>query len=45
LQCQTNSLAAGLSTNWGNVPNATLPPYNAPVYPANATVFYRLVWP
>jgi hypothetical protein len=44
LQSQTNSLAVGISNNWGDVSGAT-PPYNAPVNPANATVFYRLVWP
>jgi len=45
LQSQTNSLAADLNTNWGNMRNATVPPYDAPVNPANATVFYRLVRP
>ena len=45
LQSQTNSLAVGLSNNWSDVFGGTLPPYNVPVNPANATVFYRLVWP
>jgi hypothetical protein len=45
LQSQTNFLSLGISNNWGNVSGATLPPYNTPIDPANATVFYRLVWP
>ena len=45
LQSQTNMVTVGLSNNWGNVSDATLPPYDVPVNPANATVFYRLVWP
>jgi hypothetical protein len=45
LQSQTNSLTVGISNNWGDVYGPLSPPYNAPVNPANATVFYRLVWP
>jgi autotransporter-associated beta strand protein len=44
LQAQTNSLAAGITTNWVTVPGA-VPPLTNAVDPANATVFYRLVYP
>jgi len=43
LQAQTNSLAAGLGTNWVDLP-ATVATNNfsAPLNPANNSVFYRL---
>jgi len=45
LQVQTNSLAAGLGTNWVNIPSSTATnqvflPMNA----ANGAVFYRLIY-
>jgi hypothetical protein len=43
LQAQTNSLSAGLGTNWVDVPGSVL--VNAvtnPISPTNASVFYRL---
>jgi hypothetical protein len=41
LQARTNSLTVG---TWQPVPGA-VPPFPMPIDPANATVFYRLVWP
>jgi len=41
LQAQTNSLGAGLTTNWVTVPGAT-PPFTNSLNPANPSVFYRL---
>jgi hypothetical protein len=44
LQAQTNTLATGLGTNWGNVSGAT-PPYTNVIDPASPSVFYRLAYP
>jgi hypothetical protein len=41
LQARTNSLTAG---TWYPV-LGTVPPFTIPIGPANASVFYRLVWP
>jgi autotransporter-associated beta strand protein len=46
LQGQTNTLAAGLTTNWTTVPGSGLVDnVNITVDPANGSVFYRLVSP
>jgi autotransporter-associated beta strand protein len=46
LQVQTNSLSAGLGTNWLNVPNSIATnQMTFTVDPAVGCVFYRLVWP
>lgn len=46
LQSQTNSLSSGLGTNWVDVPGtAAANTYNATLNPANAAVFYRMVYP
>lgn len=42
LQSQTNALDAGLGSNWVDYPGGTASPVNAPVSPANPTVFFRL---
>jgi hypothetical protein len=44
LQSQTNANTVGLGINWATVSNA-VPPLTNTMNPANATVFYRLVWP
>lgn len=46
LQNQTNTVAAGLGTNWVAVPgSATVTNVNIPVDPSQGGVFYRLVHP
>ena len=46
LQVQTNSLGAGLGTNWVNVPSSTgINSFSAPIVITNGCVFYRLVYP
>lgn len=46
LQIQTNSLSAGLGSNWITVPgSASVISTNIPIYPANPAVFFRLVYP
>ena len=46
LQIQTNSLNAGLGTNWVNVPDsATTNQIFIPINPTNGSVFLRLVYP
>jgi hypothetical protein len=45
LQSQTNSLNAGLTTNWSSVTPTPVPPYTNTVSPANPTVFFRLIYP
>jgi fibronectin-binding autotransporter adhesin len=43
LQAQTNSLGAGLGTNWADVPGtANVTSTNLTIVPANPAVFYRL---
>lgn len=43
LQTQTNSLSAGISTNWVDVPNSTSSTQSViTINPTNPTVFYRL---
>lgn len=45
LQVQTNSLSAGLRSNWVNVPNSTTEDSIAfPINLTNGTVFYRLAY-
>ena len=45
LQAQTNSLSAGLKTNWAYVTDGSVSSTNIPVNSANPTVFYRLTYP
>jgi fibronectin-binding autotransporter adhesin len=46
LEAQTNSLAAGLSTNWFTVPGSTSSnAISIPVSAGNPCVFFRLVYP
>ena len=46
LQVQTNSVAAGLGTNWVTVPGSDLvTSTNIPINSANGAVFYRIVYP
>ena len=46
LQVQTNTLAAGLGTNWQDVANSTTTnQVNVTIDAASATVFYRMVYP
>ena len=46
LQIQTNSLLAGLTTNWVTVPNSTnVIGTNFLMSPTNGNVFLRLVYP
>lgn len=45
LQAQTNSLATGLSNNWGDYPGGSSSGVNVPIDPANPTVFFRLSLP
>ncbi|HUC83910.1 MAG TPA: LamG-like jellyroll fold domain-containing protein [Candidatus Acidoferrales bacterium] len=46
LQVQTNTLTAGLGTNWVNVPGSTgTNQITIPINTANGSVFYRLVYP
>lgn len=46
LQSQTNTLTAGLGTNWHDVAGSTsVTQYNAVIDQANGTVFFRLVLP
>ncbi len=46
LQVQTNDLAAGLSTNWFDVPgSATTNSVSLPVDANQGSVFYRLIYP
>jgi hypothetical protein len=46
LQVQTNSLPAGLSTNWVTVPGSDLvTSTNLTINPGNGAVFYRMVYP
>jgi hypothetical protein len=46
LQVQTNSLPAGLSTNWVTVPGSDLvTSTNLTVNPGNGAVFYRMIYP
>jgi fibronectin-binding autotransporter adhesin len=44
LQAQTNSLNAGITTNWSTISGATSPFTNT-IDAANPTVFYRLTYP
>jgi autotransporter-associated beta strand protein len=45
LQAQTNSLNAGLGTNWVVIPNTeTTNQYSVPLDAGNASVFYRLIY-
>jgi fibronectin-binding autotransporter adhesin len=46
LLVQTNSLSTGLGTNWFTWPNSTnLTTVPVTIYPANPSVFFRLVYP
>ena len=46
LQSQSSSLSSGLGTNWVDVPGtAAANTYNTTLNPANAAVFYRMVYP
>jgi hypothetical protein len=46
LQVQTNSLAAGLGTNWITVPASTVTNQLwFPIDPTGGRVFFRLIWP
>ena len=46
LQVQTNTLGAGLGTNWNTVTGSTsVTNVTIPVNPANGAVFYRLTYP
>jgi hypothetical protein len=46
LLAQTNSSAAGISTNWSTVISSiTTNQITIPVSPTNGSVFYRLVYP
>ena len=46
LQVQTNNLAAGLGTNWFDVPGSTATNrMSLPMDPLNGSVFYRLIFP
>jgi len=46
LQVQTNSLGAGLGTNWVTLPGTeSVTSTNLPINPANRAVFYRLIYP
>jgi Domain of unknown function (DUF5010)/DUF5010 C-terminal domain/F5/8 type C domain len=46
LQVQTNTLGAGLGTNWVTLPGSDLVTgTNITINPANGAVFYRLVYP
>ena len=42
LQSQTNSLNAGVKTNWSDYPGGGSSPVNVTINPANPTVFFRL---
>ena len=42
LQSQTNGLAVGVSSNWGNYPGGSTSPVVVTINPANPTVFFRL---
>ena len=44
LQAQTNTLGAGLSTNWATLGYTTTNAVSFPIDPANPTVFYRLTY-
>ncbi|HNQ72869.1 MAG TPA: cadherin domain-containing protein [Verrucomicrobiota bacterium] len=46
LECQTNSLGVGISTNWFTVPNSTSTNLLLlPIEPAEGSVFFRLAYP
>jgi autotransporter-associated beta strand protein len=46
LQAQTNSITAGLGTNWVTIPGSdTTNLFRAPINRTNGAVFYRLVYP
>jgi fibronectin type 3 domain-containing protein len=46
MQVQTNSLNAGLGTNWVDVPNSNQTnQFSTPINTANGSVFFRLVYP
>jgi len=45
LQAQTNSLTAGLDTNWFDYPGGDTPPVNVPINNAGGSVFFRLISP
>jgi hypothetical protein len=46
LLVQTNSAGSGLGTNWVALPGSTMTnQMSLPIAPANASVFYRLVYP
>ena len=46
LQVQTNTLSAGLGTNWVTIPGTdTSNGYTNTVDAANGAVFYRMVYP
>jgi hypothetical protein len=42
LQSQTNTLSAGLGTNWLDYPGGSTSPVSVTVDPANPAVFFRL---
>ena len=46
LEIQTNSLNAGLGTNWVTVPNSTATnQVFMPINTASGSIFFRLVYP
>jgi hypothetical protein len=46
LQAQTNSLSAGLGTNWITIPGSdTVTSTNIVINPANGAVLYRMIYP
>jgi len=46
LQIQTNSLSAGLGTNWVTIPGSdAMDSTNITISPASGSVFYRLIYP
>lgn len=42
LQAQTNSLATGISTNWGDYPGGGASPVTVPLNTSAGSVFFRL---
>jgi hypothetical protein len=46
VQVQTNTLGAGLGTNWVTLTNSAAGTnYSLPISPANPSVFIRMVYP
>ena len=46
LQVQTNDVTQGLGMNWVDVVGATTTnQMTIPIYPANGSVFYRMIYP